>query len=482
MGFGASSASAVSVCVDGSLSTYAPLTSASAPISCQFQDLIFTFAFDELVYQRDPSQAALGPGDRVENHVNIAFLNPAIGTEGIRLTPAADYPWFAKDSATSDVNFTYTVDVATAGLHLQGATFNVDTTVTGSGGGGILAGETICCPDGTNASPQSLTMTINQFSTGVGTDTVSFARPADTLSINKDLLIATLSAGDLTTLNSFDQLYHFNRPPTTQGGGGVPEPGVIALTAGGLGLLLFRKFRSSANGLKALLAVGFLSVAAANASPLCTDTVTMGGNTLDKYIAAGSCIINGTLFGFNLGTYSYTPPVAGNGIGNDVQASAVTVSVLTGANPGFQFIGQWADSGSQSSSLSLNFSATAPSGLAVNAATFTTTTSKGGLGSIGGSSTVTNGVPPGGYTFPSGGTPIPVVPNLSTVTLSAIINLAGNGTTTSGSKLADNAHLSNLVMTVTEGSTVPEPMSALFLGGGLVVLSLLGRKRLVRTS
>jgi len=97
--------------------------------------------------------------------------------------------------------------------------------------------------------------------------------------------------------------------------------------------IVIRKFRSSANGLKALLAVGFLSVAGANASPLCTDTVTMGGNTLDKYIAAGSCIINGTLFGFNLGSYSYTPPVAGNGIGNDVQANAVTVSVLTGSSP-----------------------------------------------------------------------------------------------------------------------------------------------------
>src|SRR3954469_10483261 len=91
MGVGASSASAVSLCVDGSLSTYAPLTSVSAPISCQFQDLIFTFAFDEFVYQKDPSQPALGPGDRIENHINIAFLNPAIGTEGIRLSPTGDY-------------------------------------------------------------------------------------------------------------------------------------------------------------------------------------------------------------------------------------------------------------------------------------------------------------------------------------------------------------------------------------------------------
>jgi hypothetical protein len=473
IGFGASNASAVSVCVDGSLSTYAPLTAASPTISCQFQDLIFTFAFDEFIYQQDPSQPALSPGDRIENHVNIAFLNPAIGTEGIRLSPTVDYPWLAKDSATSDVNFTYSVSVATPGLHIQGATFNVNATMNGPNSGSVLAGETICCPNGPVGSPQSLTLQINQFATGVGIDSQFFDNPADLLEINKDLLLATLDPGDLTLLNSFDQLYHFNR------NGDVPEPGVIILTAGGLGLLLFRKIRPSVNGLKALLAVGVLSVAAANASPLCTDTATIGGNTLDKYIAAGSCLINTTLFSFDLGSYNYTPPVAANGSGNNVLASNVQVTVLSGATSGFRFVGQWLDSGSQSSSLTINFTATAPTGSVVNSAFFQTTTTKSGTGTIGGSSTVTNGVPPGGYTFPSGGVPIPVVPNLSTVTLTAIINLAANGTATATSKQADTAHLSNLVMTVTEAAGVPEPMSAALLGGGLVILSVLGRKRLV---
>jgi hypothetical protein len=479
VGLGASNASASPACTDGLLSTYAPLTSGSPNISCQFQDLIFTFAFDELIYQKDPSQPDLAPGDRIENHVNIAFLNPVTGTEGIRLSPTSDYPWFAKDSATSDINFTYSVAVATAGLHIQGATFNVDATMTGPSGGAVLAGETICCPDGTVGSPIARTLTVNQFGTGVGTDTQYFDRPVDSIEINKDLLLTTLDPGDLTLLNSFDQLYHFNRPPDTNGGGDVPEPGVIALTAGGLGLLLFSKFRRTANGLRRLLAFGFLTVFGASASPLCTDTATIGGNTLDKYIAAGSCLINTTLFTFNLGSYNYTPPVAGNGSGNDVPASNVHVTVLSGTNSGFQFVGQWLDSGSQSSSLTINFTATAPTGSVVDSAFFQTTTTKSGTGTIGGSSTVTNGVPPGGYTFPPGGTPIPVVPNVSSVTLTAIINLAANGTTTTTSKQADTAHLSNLVMTVTEGQGVPEPMSALILGGGLVVISLVGRKRFV---
>ena len=44
----------------------------------------------------------------------------------------------------------------------------------------------------------------------------------------------------------------------------------------------------------------------ASAAPLCTDTASIGGNTLDKYMALGAsgCYINNVLFAnFN---YSYT--------------------------------------------------------------------------------------------------------------------------------------------------------------------------------
>src|SRR5881275_705797 len=102
----ASPVSASSLCADGLLSSYSPATGVSAPMSCQYLDLIFTFSFGELVYQKDPSQAALAPGDRIENHVNIVFINPSPGVEGILLSPTADYLWFAKDGSFSDVNFT----------------------------------------------------------------------------------------------------------------------------------------------------------------------------------------------------------------------------------------------------------------------------------------------------------------------------------------------------------------------------------------
>src|ERR1700686_1682780 len=74
-------------CVNGSLALYAPLTSVSAEIACQYQDLVFTFAFQEFQYQKDPSQADLAVGDRIENHVDIAFINPSQGVEGILLSP-----------------------------------------------------------------------------------------------------------------------------------------------------------------------------------------------------------------------------------------------------------------------------------------------------------------------------------------------------------------------------------------------------------
>ncbi len=304
---GIPSAFAAPVCVNGSFSAYAPATNLSAPISCQFQDLIFTFAFDALIYQPDPSQPALGPGDRLENHVNITFFSPAGGVEGLRLSPT-DYPWFAADGATSDINFTYAVSTATPGINLLGAHFNADITVTGAGGGGILAGETICCPNGTTGSPDSVVLEVNQFETGVGSASTSFTRPNTSIDANKDILIASLDPGDLASLNSFEQLYDVN----------TPEPGVMLLTAGGLALLLLRKRRPSGRGVGALLALGCLAVVGAHASPLCTDTATIGGHTLDKYISAGSCVINGNLFTFSVSSYNYTPPVAGNGVGGNV--------------------------------------------------------------------------------------------------------------------------------------------------------------------
>src|SRR4051794_29916357 len=130
---GATSASAAPLCVNGSLSTYSPATSVSSAISCQYQDLIFTFSFGELVYQRDPSQPALLPGDRIENHVDIAFINPSLGVEGILLTPT-DYLWFGKDGNSADVNFTYDVTVATAGLYMTGAAFDLHATMNLNGG------------------------------------------------------------------------------------------------------------------------------------------------------------------------------------------------------------------------------------------------------------------------------------------------------------------------------------------------------------
>jgi len=465
---GISSAYGAPLCTSGSFANYAPATNLSAPISCQFQDLIFTFAFDALIYQPDPSQTPITSPDRLENHVNITFFSPLQGVEGIRIAPT-DYPWFAANGNTSDINFTYSVSVATPGLYLQGAQFASDITVnsTPAGGGGILAGETICCPNGTTASPDPLILQINQFDTGVGSQYMPFARRPTGVQINKDILVLTLDQGDFAGVNSFDQLFYMN----------TPEPGVFLLTAGGLGFLLLRKRKIFGRGMGTLMVLGCLTVAGANASPLCTDTATLGGNSLDKYIAAGSCIINGNLFTFGVGSYNYTPPVAGNGIGTDITPAGVTVSVLTGANAGFQFVGQWADSGSQSSSLTLQFSVSAPSGMAINSATFTTTTTKGGTGTISGSSTVTNGIPPGGYTFPTGGVPIPAVPDVTIATLTAVVNLAANGSTTALSRLRDNAHLSNLVMTVTDANYTPEPLSAALLGGGLILLSLIGRKR-----
>jgi len=214
-----------------------------------------------------------------------------------------------------------------------------------------------------------------------------------------------------------------------------------------------------------------LAGAGAHASPLCTSL----GSSLNLFLNQ-TCTIGTVSFTFGSAATAYNYVFSGGpGLGNPITASQVNVTVLqSSTDPGFQFVGQWAASGAQTGSLTLQFSASAPT--QVGSASFTTTTSKSGAGSLSGSSTVTNGVPPVGYTFPSGGVPIPVVPPLTNVTLVANVNVNGNGTSSPASLLRDNAHLSNLVMTVHE-NLVPEPVTAIFLGSGLIGLALIGRKR-----
>src|SRR5437868_5525320 len=131
------------------------------------------------------------------------------------------------------------------------------------GGGAILAGETINNPMGTAGSPQPLTLEINQFATGTGSDASNFGHLSSSLHVNKDLFIASLNPGDLATLDSFDQTYTLS---------GVPEPGVMLLTAGGLAFLVLRRRRFAVKGMSAV-AVACLAVIAVNASPHSTDTV-----------------------------------------------------------------------------------------------------------------------------------------------------------------------------------------------------------------
>jgi hypothetical protein len=452
---GASAAMASPIpCVNGSLALYAPLTNVSADIACQYQDLIFTFSFGELQYQADPSQPPLAPGDRIENHVSIAFITTSPGVEGLLLSPT-DYPWLGLDGNTSDVNFTYTVDVATPLKFLTRGTFAVTATVTGPSGGGVLAAENICCPDGTSGSPSVSTLTVNQFSTGTGIDSQPFGQAVQNVGVNKDLLIFSNNIGDQANITSFSQTFNV---------GFVPEPGVLVLTGGGLlGLLLLSRRKLVGKALSAILLFCMAAVGA-HASPICTSV----GSTLNLFIAAGSCDISGTTFTFGPTAYAYSFS-GGVGIGHAVAASAVNVNVLTSpANPGFQFVAQWAVSAGQTGDLTLQFTATAPS--SIRTATFNATTSKSGAGTVGGSSTVTNGVPPIGYVFPPGGVLIKVLPAVNTVTLTGVVNLKGNGTAPT-----DNAHLSNLVVTA---SSVPEPVTAIFLGSGLIGLALIGRKRL----
>ena len=114
-------------------------------------------------------------------------------------------------------------------------------------------------------------------------------------------------------------------------------------------------------GLYLLLAAG-----SASAGVLCSDTGTIGGNTLDKYQALGSggCTIGTLLFS----NFSYSYSVSPTGVlydGTQQNADAVTVSI-DNLNLGLSFGANWIVGETQTASLSLSFTVSAPSGLVDN--------------------------------------------------------------------------------------------------------------------
>ena len=179
--------------------------------------MIFTFGFEELQYLPDPSQPPLAPGDRIENHVNITFVNPGAALEGLQLTPT-DYPWLARDGNVSDVIFNYRAAEAVPKKLIFAANFPVTATITGTAG--VLASETINSPNGTAGNPAAATLSVTQFTSGTSSDLQNFDRAVTNVGVSKDLVLITQGDGDEVNLTSFSQGFFVTGSPAA-----VPEPG-----------------------------------------------------------------------------------------------------------------------------------------------------------------------------------------------------------------------------------------------------------------
>jgi hypothetical protein len=419
--------------------------------TCQINDLLFSFNSSSYLYTHDPGDPHVLPAA-----VDVIPIAGPSGTAGFGFAAShALQRWIAGNGNISDLNLSFTVSVATPGLYIGRAGFTVYGSVTGVAG--ILAGENLCCPNGTTGSPAAADLDITLLASGSAQSSVRFQRAVTGIDVNKDLLLLSLDPGDSVRLDRFEQVFRVQ---------GIPEPGVLLLTGGGIGVLLAlarkRRFRRSARHL-ALLCAASLGL---DGATLCTDTEVLGGTTLDRYIAAGACELQDVVFTFDSSSYAYSR--TGLGAGRDVAPDQVTVQALnTPLNPGFRFVAGWFATGSQVIDIAVRFGVTAVHAY-VTEARLLATTSAHGLGSASGlgSFSITDAstpLPPGGVlaVAPRPGGPF---------TISNSVTLRGNGLA-NRLDLQNNAHLSNLEdrLRVTH---MPEPMTSVLIGMGLLWMGI----------
>jgi hypothetical protein len=211
--------------------------------------------------------------------------------------------------------------------------------------------------------------------------------------------------------------------------------------------------------------------------------------TLDVYITEGSCSINDVLFN----SFDFNSVATGLAVAPDASAVLV-VPIVDDTNPGFRFVGPFgvgtnSNGTGQSLATLISYIATDTAGSNITAASL-------GLvaGSVGsGSAQATESVCGGTFDISHNcsGQLLSLTGNPSQ--LFATDNFAGGVSTvsirksffiSSGTHLGSTAGIGEMVNTLTlgggGGGGVPEPDSALTLGSGLIITSLLLRRRIRR--
>ena len=219
--------------------------------------------------------------------------------------------------------------------------------------------------------------------------------------------------------------------------------------------------------------LGFLFAAAlASAGTLCSDTGTIGGNSLDKYIAFGAGCTIGNLQFSNF-SYTYTP-VTPTGVlydGTPQPATSVLVSV-DNINHALSFGANWIAGETQTSAFTLSFTVAAPSG------SITSLYSDFAY--------VSSGSDNGGPIFSlsancAGGTcasstdftdvTLPITPTSATLTITDTVTMDANGGSTDS---YNNFHLSivkDQYSLTAPPDQAPEPVTYAMTGCGLLAVA-----------
>ena len=428
-------------------------------------------------------------GSFAGNYNNIAVTivgNGQLGVAtGFTFSPTNSTTWNVNNStATSQppyLTFSADINILIAAAfvpgtnplyHFSSANADLNTTIVdGSDGCSTSCSYDQLSESLTDQSNNSLNPIVITANSGTNQDysSTSSGWTATGVTLSKDdhLYVRAVSNTSSVTTNAITDLVTY-----TQG----PEPGPFVLTAAGLGLVILLARRKKAMGLLAVAAALVLASGSAHANTLCAS------NPLSTYTAGGySCNIGNYLFS-NF-TYTINNNSNGGGLANASDANTASQITVTPQGNGFQFVLPGTDTlGVADVNFTLAFEVSVPSTITSFSTSETGGTSGTSPQPAGGgctplsaciSVTAKAGSTAGASDFALQNYQYPTTSGSSSAGLHINAPVFITDTVDLSSTTGGQTHVSNLLITI----GTPEPMTMSLVGGALLGLGLLVRRK-----